>query len=479
MFDFPSSPASGTIVSGPNGAAWRWDGTKWLASQSGAQTIVVSDTPPPNATPGTLWWDSVGGQMYLRFQDPNSTAWVPASSLAGSQGVFIGDTPPTTPAPGVMWWDSTGAQLYVRYRDPSGPDQWVQANSLTADMSAAVAQSQGNTGRNLIGNALFQVQQRGVGPFTLNGSGPVYSGYTADRWFMSPSGAGSTQTGSIITLTDTDRAQIGDEAARYALRCAFVGSSGSTDMVGAQHRMEDPYRVSGKTVIVSFWARATVAGIRLGFNTCVYFGSTAYQSPTAALVTLTTTWQRYSAVFTNISSSGYANPQNHYLQLNYSSGSFFGSSGVFGATGVQSGTVDLWGCQMEIAAAGQTQPTQLEKIDAALDLIRCQRFYQTYSPPPLRGGAQGATAAATRMGMVLPVPMRVTPTLSLVQALPVWNGVSTTTITSFSANYTTAFAIEVEGVIPVAWGTVSGTVLPAMVYLASNPTGQLTLSADL
>jgi hypothetical protein len=48
----------------------------------------------------------------------------------GGSTVTTDDTPPTSPADGDMWWDSVGGQLYVWYDDPSGdPGQWVAATN--------------------------------------------------------------------------------------------------------------------------------------------------------------------------------------------------------------------------------------------------------------------------------------------------------------------------------------------------------------
>jgi hypothetical protein len=51
----------------------------WSAPPIGG--AIVSDTPPAFAS-GTLWWDSVGGQMYIGFSDANSNQWVPATAPA-------------------------------------------------------------------------------------------------------------------------------------------------------------------------------------------------------------------------------------------------------------------------------------------------------------------------------------------------------------------------------------------------------------
>jgi len=40
--------------------------------------IIVSDTPPAGATAGTLWWESDKGNLYLYYNDGNTSQWVPA-----------------------------------------------------------------------------------------------------------------------------------------------------------------------------------------------------------------------------------------------------------------------------------------------------------------------------------------------------------------------------------------------------------------
>ena len=48
-----------------------------------------------------LWWDSVGAQMYLYFNDGNSSQWVPATNiLPGPQGA-TGPSGPNTMPPGI------------------------------------------------------------------------------------------------------------------------------------------------------------------------------------------------------------------------------------------------------------------------------------------------------------------------------------------------------------------------------------------
>ena len=90
MFDFPASPITGQVVTGPGGVQWQFDGTKWVvASGSGAGAgVTISDTAPPSPAPGAMWLDSVSGQLYIFYADPNSSQWIPASNQGGAPAIL-------------------------------------------------------------------------------------------------------------------------------------------------------------------------------------------------------------------------------------------------------------------------------------------------------------------------------------------------------------------------------------------------------
>ena len=87
-------------------------------------SIVVGDTPPANPQPGTLWWDSVGGQLYVLYNDGNTVQWVVVVNTANFPSITIGATPPVNPAVGSLWWDSVGGQMYIQFND-GNTSQWV------------------------------------------------------------------------------------------------------------------------------------------------------------------------------------------------------------------------------------------------------------------------------------------------------------------------------------------------------------------
>ena len=54
---------------------------------SGASaSITIGDTAPVSPKAGALWYDSVGGQLYVFYADPNTSQWVIANNQQGAQG---------------------------------------------------------------------------------------------------------------------------------------------------------------------------------------------------------------------------------------------------------------------------------------------------------------------------------------------------------------------------------------------------------
>jgi hypothetical protein len=92
------------------------------AAATGA-AATIADTPPAGAAVSSLWWDSTGTGLYIRYNDGNSTQWVSTENQAAIGTVKIADLPPTA-ADNSLWWDSGGTGLYVRYNDGNST-QWV------------------------------------------------------------------------------------------------------------------------------------------------------------------------------------------------------------------------------------------------------------------------------------------------------------------------------------------------------------------
>jgi hypothetical protein len=365
MIDFPGPPLTVGQIFTAAGCSWRWSGTKWVAN-------------------------------------------VGSTSGGGGSTTTIGDFPPSTPTVGSGWFDSTDCNLYLWYSDPSGPSQWIPATNIPGPVGPAGPTGPAGVdgfGRSYIHNGLFNVAQRGNGPFTANAV------YTLDRWqeiVLAP----DTLSVSRVTLADADRTAIGDEAASYCLQNVFVGNSSGYQFI--DHKIEGVRRLAGKTITISFWAKAAAGVPKLGVNLEQNFGSGG--SPSAGLwtqapgasVTLSTSWARYTVTISVPSVIGKTLGTNgddySGLGIFYSSGASFANNA--GNIGVQSGTIQLWGVQLEIGTAA----TALEKPDPRYDLANCQRFYFTARIYYMTYTTTGGVVATT---LSLPVTMRTTPTVGI------------------------------------------------------------------
>ena len=179
-------------------------------------------------------------------------------------------------------------------------DTGIAPLATTAFVQAAVAPALNNVGRNLIHNPLFNIAQRGNGPFTAT-SGVVY---TADRWAINAQG-GATGTAQIFPNGITIG---GDEAIEHQINHNFAGSATAGSQYTAAQNIEDVRRLSGKTVTLSFWATTNSGTLNLDVVLAQIFGTGGSPSSTVftggGVVTPNTTWQRFTQTFTLPSVSG-------------------------------------------------------------------------------------------------------------------------------------------------------------------------------
>jgi len=382
--DFPASPSVGQQFNAA-GMSWQWDGVKWVAYGGGsfAPVVFVGDVPPSTPSPGTLWWDSVGLQMYLYFADGTSTQWCPATNYNG----------PLAEA-------------------PADSNYYARRNNAWTGIGSTLSAAQDSVGRNLLMNPLFAVQQRGQGGWSTN-----YA-FTADRWQLWVSG--DTHSISIYAIADSARAQIGDEWARYTLTSAVTGTSGATAYSRICQCVESVYRLAGKTVIISFYANGPV-GAKIGVSVGQTFGVGGSPSADVVLngqsVTLGSSWARYSVSVAIPSVAGKTLGTSGddrtliWFWLNAGSNYTTQSGGV----PVQSGTFTFWGMQLEVAQPGQTAPSALDYGGTQQQqLAQCQRYYQR------NGMLPGWTISASIMSVHWTpiVPMRAAPTANLLTTTP-------------------------------------------------------------
>jgi hypothetical protein len=233
---------------------------------------------------------------------------------------------------------------------------------------------------------------------------------------------------------------------------------------------------AGKTVTMSFYARAGATAISSGATTLTQFlytgtgtdqnifaGFTGSATPINSAKTLTATWQRFTTTATLASSTTQLAPVFVWTPI-----------GTAGATDY----VEITGVQIDIGSVALPFRTNAGTIQG--ELAACQRYYWrtgTVTTGDQVGGAwcYGSTGTYARCLIRTPVTMRVPPTSTDYNAVdltdPAVGSITGTTITS--QTYTTD---AIQFVL-----SSSGTVNPRYMYYttARSSASYLGFSAEL
>lgn len=222
--------------------------------------------------------------------------------------------------------------------------------------------------KNYIINGNFDVWQYGTSQ-TANNYG------SDDRW--NNANLGSTKTHSRVTCTDTERALFNANYFSRTVVSSVVGASNYTLKI---QRIEDVTRLAGKTITLSFWAKAdSNKNIAIEFRQSFGTGGTPSSETVgiwSQLVGLTTTWQKKIITITLPSvigkTVGTDGVHTSYTTLNiwFDSGSNY--NGLSSSLGQQSGTFDIAQVQLEEGSVA----TPFENRPYGLELSLCQRYFQ-------------------------------------------------------------------------------------------------------
>jgi hypothetical protein len=266
-------------------------------------------------------------------------------------------------------------------------------------------------GKNAIYNSGFDIAQRGTSFTGLNGAA-----YALDRWIPWSTTGGQSNYASQESAGNLSVTP--NQVIRYCIR--YGRTAGTTNTGGRQlfQTLEtaDSVRFAGKTVTFSFYARAGAnyshTGNVLQFSVIsgtgtdqVYYSFTGAASVISLTsVTLTTSWQRFTATGTVAT-----NATQLATTFLWSPTGTAGAADFFEVTGVQ----------LEEGSVATPYSRQNSTIQG--ELAACQRYYYRASGNSYSGlasitnypffGQQLATSSAQAYGvMQLPVPMRVYPT---------------------------------------------------------------------
>lgn len=225
--------------------------------------------------------------------------------------------------------------------------------------------------KNYIINGNFDIWQRGTSQTSSD-----YS--SDDRWYNF--NVGSTKIHSRVECTDTERALFN---ANYFSRTVVTSVAGAGNYVGKSQAIEDVTKLAGKTVTISFWARAS-STMNIQLNIAQLYGtggspSSKTYNPQTPLQ-ITSTWQKKTITVTIPSIAGKIlgtdGAHTSFTQLYFIFES--GASWISGITiGQQSGTFDIAQVQLEEGAVA----TPFENRPYGLELSLCQRYYEENTNP--------------------------------------------------------------------------------------------------
>ena len=216
----------------------------------------------------------------------------------------------------------------------------------------------------------------------------------ADYWtYYVDSAVGVTNTRNTLAVS----AGVPEWVTGSMSQATASNAAGIARYVALQNTIPEVRALSGQTVWVSFYARATAGTPKIGINLTQTFGTGGTPSAdvvgTGQAVTISTSWARYSASFAIASASGKtlgtAGDDGTILRLWTSAGSNYNSQ--TGSIGLQTSTIEITGVQVE-----SSYLTSLEIRNPERNWQMSSRFsaWQTWTPQ-LRQGAAGMTTTVT------------------------------------------------------------------------------------
>ena len=269
---------------------------------------------------------------------------------------------------------------------------WVSASGSSGSSNVA--------GKNGVLNSAMNVWQRGTS-ISLAASTAYTSGFTADRWQTSTAANQATTVARQPTGDTTNLPDI-----QYAMR--FQRNSGQTGTTGYSITQSfetiNSVPFAGKTVTMSFYARAGATAISSGATTLtqylytgtgtdqnIFAGFTGSATPINSAKTLTATWQRFTTSATLASTTTQIAPVFVWTPI-----------GTAGATDY----IEITGVQVEIAASASAYSPNTSTYQT--ELAACQRYYVD-----LGNCTFHAYSVTGVIGPRFPVTMRTTPTITL------------------------------------------------------------------
>lgn len=254
-------------------------------------------------------------------------------------------------------------------------DEKVAQAEQQLDQAIATIPSQVDTaiagripGKNRLINGNFDFAQRGVTGSRTSAEAVEF--YSVDRWVC-----GFVNVNGNWGVGGTPLGEVPGSSRYLGYNVASIPNTNSGAYVG--QKIESVDTLAGKTVTLSLWARSNVAGKRIGMRAIQIFGTGGSPSATTStecptVITLTTTFRRYSFTVTLPSVAGKARGSAGndclFVVLDYCAPSTFYSGALNGQTGL----FEIAQAQLEEGGV----PTGFDFRPLELELSLCQRYYE-------------------------------------------------------------------------------------------------------
>jgi hypothetical protein len=351
--------------------------------------------------------------------------------------------------------------------------------SLTRASAAVIKTEELVNNRNRIINGDMRIDQRNAGAaVTTNGAFPV------DRFLVS-----NSTDGAYSGQQDTSAPTGFINSVKYTVTTED-SSIGATQWTAFRHKIEGTNvsdlawgTASAKTVTLSFWVRSSLTGT---FGGAITNSGQSRCYPFTYTISVADTWEYKTVTIAGDTTGTWLTTTGSGIELFWdlgvgstyrgTPGSWSGTLylGATGATDVISTLNATWyitGVQLEVGSVA----TPFERRPYGLEFMLCQRYYQTYQNPPLKGTQRTSDNRQLRMAMPLSVRMRSIPTTTVYGTLQWFNGLSSGTCGAIALDYSLSTSVEYD--FELATGSVTNGQV-SMIYNNSAANG-INLNSEL
>lgn len=237
------------------------------AGGGGGASVTISDTAPSSPSAGNLWWNSSEGQMYIYYNDGNTSQWVIANAFVGSSVAYLPITGGTVngnlnvSTSGTLGNSSLNANLGVVARvDTAGVTPYFQLYNSNAGSNQKTWRIGGGSSGQLVfetvNDAYSAATERArldsSGNLLFNsGYGSVATAYGCRAWvnFNGTSTVAIRASGNVTSITDNG---VGDYTVNFTNAMPDVNYSA----VGAVKELDN---TNISSVFLNIGANQTVA----------------------------------------------------------------------------------------------------------------------------------------------------------------------------------------------------------------------------